>query len=41
MAKPDSYTAIEKLAIVEELAGGGGTRVEVARKYNIGISTLV
>lgn len=41
MSKPDTYTALEKLAIVEELDGGWGTRAEVARKYNICINTLV
>lgn len=41
MSKPDTYTAIEKLAVLEELAAGEGTRAEIAHKYNINISTLV
>ena len=41
MSKPDTFTAIEKLAILEELSTGEGTRAEVARQHNISISTLV
>lgn len=41
MSKPDTYTAIKKLAVLEELAAGEGTRAEIAHKYNINISTLV
>ncbi|AZS15202.1 helix-turn-helix domain-containing protein [Paenibacillus lutimineralis] len=41
MSKPDTFTAIEKLAILEELSSGEGTRAEVARQHKISINTLV
>ncbi|MCM3042763.1 helix-turn-helix domain-containing protein [Paenibacillus motobuensis] len=41
MAKIHEYNAAEKLAILEELQAGNGTRGEIARKYNINVSTLV
>ncbi|SFM40880.1 Transposase and inactivated derivatives [Paenibacillus sp. 1_12] len=41
MSKKNEYNAIEKLAIIDELAAGRGTREEVARKYNISVNTLV
>lgn len=40
LSKPDTYTAIEKLAILEAFFRGEGTRAEVAGKYNICVSTL-
>lgn len=41
MSKKNEYYAIEKLAIIDELAAGRGTREEVAHKYNINVNTLV
>ena len=37
----DEFIGLEKLAILEELQAGEGTQGEIARKYNINISTLV
>jgi transposase len=41
LSKPNEFNAVEKLAIIEELQEGGGTRAEVAQKYNISVNTLV
>ncbi|WP_223067770.1 helix-turn-helix domain-containing protein [Paenibacillus caui] len=41
MAKKNEYNAAEKLAIIEELEAGEGTRGEVSQKYNISVNTLV
>lgn len=41
MSKPNEFNAVEKLAIIEELQEGGGTRAEIAQKYNISVNTLV
>ncbi|NHN35459.1 helix-turn-helix domain-containing protein [Paenibacillus agricola] len=41
MSKKNEYTGVEKLAIIGELEAGEGTRVEVARKYNFSVNTLV
>ncbi|WP_400164030.1 transposase [Brevibacillus sp. TJ4] len=40
MAKKNAYSGAEKLAILGELEAGGGTLVEVARKYNLHKNTL-
>lgn len=41
MAKIHEYNATEKLAILGELQEGKGSREEIARQYNIHVSTLV
>lgn len=41
MAKKYEFNAAEKMAILEELQLGEGTRGEIARKYNVHISTLM
>jgi transposase len=41
LTKKNEFTAGEKLRIIEELESGEGTRVEVARKHNISVNTLV
>jgi transposase-like protein len=41
MSKKNEFNATEKLAIVQELEAGLGTRTEVAQKYNISVNTLV
>lgn len=41
MSKKNEYNATEKLVIIQELEAGQGTRVEVARKHNISVNTLV
>ncbi|MBB6672082.1 helix-turn-helix domain-containing protein [Cohnella nanjingensis] len=41
MAKKNEYSAGAKLRILRELESGEGTRMEVARKHNISVQTLV
>ncbi|SFE97144.1 Helix-turn-helix domain-containing protein [Paenibacillus algorifonticola] len=41
MSKKNEYNAIEKLAIIQELKAGQSSRVEVAKKHNISVTTLV
>jgi transposase len=41
LSKKNEYNAIEKLAIIQELIAGQGSRVEVAKKYTISVNTLV
>ncbi|MCF2715956.1 helix-turn-helix domain-containing protein [Paenibacillus polymyxa] len=41
MSKKNAYNAIEKLAIIQELKAGQSSRVEVAKKHNISVTTLV
>lgn len=41
MSKKNEYNAIEKLAIIQELKAGQSSRVEVAKKHNINVTTLV
>lgn len=41
MSKKNEYNATEKLAIIQELEMGLGTRAGVAQKYNISVHTLV
>jgi transposase-like protein len=41
MSKKNEFNATEKLAIVQELEAGPGTRTEVAQNYNISVNTLV
>jgi transposase len=41
LSKKNEYNAIEKLAIVQELKAGQGSRVEVAKNHNISVNTLV
>ncbi|MCU6792882.1 hypothetical protein OB236_12205 [Paenibacillus sp. WQ 127069] len=40
MSKKNEYNAIEKLAIIDELAAGRGTREEVARNDYFCIASL-
>jgi transposase len=41
MSKENEFIAVEKLAVLQELETGQDRRIDVARKYNISISTLV
>ncbi|WP_232700277.1 helix-turn-helix domain-containing protein, partial [Brevibacillus daliensis] len=41
MSKKNEYNAAEKLAIIQQLELGHGTRTEVAQEYNISVTTLV
>ncbi|MEX2460621.1 MAG: transposase, partial [Paenibacillaceae bacterium] len=41
MSKMNEYSAAEKLAALQELEIGQGTRKDVARKYDISVTTLV
>lgn len=41
MSKKNEYNAAEKLAIIQELEAGSGSRTKVAQKYSISVTTLV
>ena len=41
MSKMNEYSGAEKLAALQELENGQGTRKDVARKYHISLTTLV
>jgi transposase len=41
LSTPYEYNASQKLLIIQELEAGGGTRAEIAHKYNISVNTLV
>jgi transposase len=41
LSKKNEYNAFEKLDIIQELKAGQSSRVEVAKKHNISVNTLV